>query len=30
MPKFLDANLVLSKLRNNDVVLTDETHLNFF
>lgn len=30
MPKFLDANLVLSKLRNNEVVLLDENHLISF
>ncbi|MDD5353241.1 MAG: hypothetical protein PHS93_08795 [Candidatus Omnitrophica bacterium] len=30
MPKFLDADLVLSKLRNDEVVLIDETHLISF
>jgi hypothetical protein len=30
MPKFLDAEKVLSSLRNDDVVLTNETHLISF
>lgn len=30
MPKFLDADLVLSKLRNNNPVLTNDAHLISF
>jgi hypothetical protein len=30
MPKFLDADLVLSKLKNNDSVLTKDAHLISF
>lgn len=30
MPRFLDADLILSKLRNNETILTDEAHLISF